>query len=248
MKTARVLYNGAVHSAIAHEQGLLLADGRVLNELDVIWLPPVEVGTIFALGLNYADHSRELGFKPPNEPLVFMKGPNTLLGHDGQTPRPKGVKFMHYECELVVVIGQRAQRIPREQALQYVAGYTIANDYAVRDYLENFYRPNLRVKNRDACTPLGPWLSSVDEVNDPQNLALVTRVNGLVTQRGSTRDMVFSVAYLIEYLSSFMTLEPGDIILTGTPDGVVDCPVGSVVECEIEGLGTLRSCVVDDKF
>ncbi|TDP72776.1 fumarylacetoacetate hydrolase family protein [Roseateles toxinivorans] len=244
MRTARIVFDGQIHTVTPHADGVRLPDGRVLAENQVLWLPPVVPGTIFALGLNYADHAKELAFKPPEEPLVFLKGPNALTGHRGQTRRPVGVKFMHYECELVAVIGREARRVKREDALSYVGGYTVANDYAIRDYLENFYRPNLRVKNRDACTPLGPWLVSADEVADPQALALTTTVNGRLTQQGNTRDMVFPVALLIEYLSSFMTLKPGDIILTGTPDGVVDCQPGDEVVTEIEGIGRLVNTIV----
>ena len=110
----------------------------------------------------------------------------------------------------------------RAQALDYVAGYTVANDYAIRDYLENYYRPNLRVKNRDTCTPLGPWFVSRDEIGDAGDLTLRTTVNGQETQRGSTRDMIFDVPALIEHISGFMTLSPGDLILTGTPEGLAD--------------------------
>nr|WP_316641810.1 fumarylacetoacetate hydrolase family protein [uncultured Roseateles sp.] len=244
MRTARIVFDGQTHTVTPHADGVQLPDGRVLAENQVQWLPPLVPGTIFALGLNYADHAKELAFKPPEEPLVFLKGPNALNGHRGQTRRPAGVKFMHYECELVAVMGKTARRVKREQALDYVGGYTVANDYAIRDYLENFYRPNLRVKNRDGCTPLGPWLVSADEVADPQALALTTTVNGKLTQQGSTRDMVFSIAVLIEYLSSFMTLKPGDIILTGTPDGVVDCQPGDEVVTEIEGIGRLVNTIV----
>jgi len=244
MRTARIVFDGQIHTVTPHADGVQLPDGRVLAEHQVLWLPPVVPGTIFALGLNYADHARELAFKPPEEPLVFLKGPNALTGHRGQTRRPAGVKFMHYECELVAVIGKTARRVKREQALEYVGGYTVANDYAIRDYLENYYRPNLRVKNRDGCTPLGPWLVSADEVLDPQSLPLRTFVNGRLTQDGNTRDMVFPVAVLIEYLSSFMTLKPGDIILTGTPDGVVDCLAGDEVVTEIEGIGRLVNTIV----
>src|SRR5690606_37773949 len=119
----------------------------------------------------------------------------------------------------------------------------VANDYAIRDYLENWYRPNLRVKNRDTCTPIGPWLVDAADVPDPQALALSTTVNGEVTQRGSTKDMIFDVPFLIEYFSSFMTLSPGDLILTGTPDGVVDCQHGDVIVTEIERVGALMSTI-----
>ncbi|MEJ8816284.1 fumarylacetoacetate hydrolase family protein, partial [Variovorax ureilyticus] len=119
----------------------------------------------------------------------------------------------------------------------------VANDYAIRDYLENWYRPNLRVKNRDTCTPIGPWLVDAKDVADPMSLALSTTVNGKVTQSGNTKDMIFDVPFLIEYFSSFMTLSPGDLILTGTPDGVVDCRPGDVIVTEIEHIGALVNTI-----
>jgi len=247
MKRARVAYAGAIHEATPHADGLRLADGRVLAEDAVVWLPPVvNLGSIIALGLNYADHAKELAFGAQDEPLAFLKGPNTLIGHRGQTRRPTGVDFMHYECELAVVIGRRAHRVKRLDALACVAGYTIANDYAIRDYLENYYRPNLRVKNRDGCTALGPWLVDAADVPDPGALALRTTVNGRVTQQGNTRDLITDIPELIEYLSSFMTLGAGDVILTGTPEGVVDVQPGDEVVCEIDGLGRLVNTIVDD--
>lgn len=247
MKRARVAYMGAIHSAVEIEGGVKLADGRVVTEEEVIWLPPIEPRTVFALGLNYADHAAELAFTAPTEPLVFLKGPNTFIGHRGQTRRPADVTYMHYECELGVVIGRSARNVKREEAYDYVAGYTVANDYAIRDYLENYYRPNLRVKNRDTCTPIGPWLVDATDVADPMNLALCTYVNGKVVQAGNTADMIFSIPVLIEYLSSFMTLSPGDIILTGTPKGSVDTKVGDEVVTEVEGIGRLCNTIVGDE-
>jgi 5-oxopent-3-ene-1,2,5-tricarboxylate decarboxylase/2-hydroxyhepta-2,4-diene-1,7-dioate isomerase len=250
MKTARVAFEGAVHNAQPHPHGLQLADGRVLAESAVTWLPPFEVGTILALGLNYADHvkelAKELTVTTKDEPLVFLKGPGALVGHRGRTRRPAEATFMHYECELAVVIGAPARHVKAAHALKHVAGYTVCNDYAVRDYLENWYRPNLRVKNRDAATALGPWLVSADEVPDPQALALRTLVNGQVTQQGHTSNMIHSVAELIEYLSSFMTLQPGDVILTGTPEGVVNVHTGDEVVCEIDGIGRLVNTLFTD--
>ena len=210
MRTARVAWAGAVHDARPHAQGLQLADGSVLAEEQVVWLPPLaEAGTIIALGLNYADHvkelARELTRSTRDEPLVFLKGPGSLIGHRGSTRRPADATFMHYECELAVVIGQRARRVRAADALAHVQGYTVCNDYAVRDYLENWYRPNLRVKNRDGGTVLGPWLVSADEVPDPQDLRLRTTVNGQVVQQGHTADMIHSVAALIEYLSALLS-------------------------------------------
>ena len=251
MKTARVAYAGAVHAACPHAAGLQLADGRVLAEDQVVWLPPFEVGSIVALGLNYADHvkelAKELTVTAKDEPLVFFKGAGSLVGHRGQTRRPAGVAFMHYECELAVVIGRTAHRVTRASAMQHVAGYTVANDYAVRDYLENWYRPNLRVKNRDGGTVLGPWFVDAADVPDPQALALRTRVNGQVTQQGHTSNMVHSIPELIEYLSSFMTLQAGDVILTGTPDGVVNVNAGDEVVTEIDGIGSLFNTLIGDE-
>ncbi len=178
---------------------------------------------------------------------MFFKGPGALLGHRAFTRRPAGAAFMHYECELAVVIGRAAHRVARADAMRHVAGYTVCNDYAVRDYLENWYRPNLRVKNRDGATVLGPWFVDAADVPDPQALALRTTVNGQVTQQGNTANMVDDVSSLIEYLSAFMTLQAGDVILTGTPDGVVNVNVGDEVVTEIDGIGRLVNTIVADE-
>jgi 5-oxopent-3-ene-1,2,5-tricarboxylate decarboxylase/2-hydroxyhepta-2,4-diene-1,7-dioate isomerase len=252
MMRARVAFAGAIHSATPQvlpggEPGLRLADGRVVAEHEVVWLPPFEVGTIIALGLNYADHARELAFDTKQEPLVFLKGSGSLLGHRGVTRRPADATFMHYECELAVVIGRTARSVPRAEALQHVAGYCIANDYAIRDYLENWYRPNLRVKNRDGGTVLGPWLVDAAHIATPAALELRTKVNGTLTQQGNTRDLIFDVPRLVEYLSAFMTLSTGDVILTGTPEGVVNVMPGDEVVCEIDGLGCLINTIVGDE-
>ena len=251
MRLARVACAGAIHAAQPHQladgrAGVRLTDGRMLAEDEVVWLPPLEVGTIIALGLNYAQRAKELAFSTPEEPLVFLKGPGTLIGHRGVTRRPAGVKFMHYECELAVIIGRSARGARRSDALAHVAGYCIANDYAIRDYLENWYRPNLRVKNRDGATVLGPWLVDVADIPDPGSLGVRTYVNGKLTQQGNTRDLISDVPALIEYLSSFMTLTAGDVILTGTPEGAVNVDVGDEVVCEIDGLGRLQNTIVGD--
>jgi 5-oxopent-3-ene-1,2,5-tricarboxylate decarboxylase/2-hydroxyhepta-2,4-diene-1,7-dioate isomerase len=130
--------------------------------------------------------------------------------------------------------------------MQCVAGYTVGNDYAIRDYLENYYRPNLRVKNRDGGTVLGPWFVDAAAVPDPHALKLRTLVNGVVTQQGNTSDLISDIPTLIEYLSGFMTLNPGDVILTGTPDGVVNVNVGDEVITEIDGIGRLVNTIVSD--
>ena len=252
MKHARIAWSGALHEAIESEGQLLLTQGphagRRVGFDEVVWLPPlaptVQARTVIALGLNYADHAKELAFKAPEEPLAFMKGQASLIGNNGITERPADVKYMHYECELAVVVGRTARHVKKADAYDFIAGYTVANDYAIRDYLENWYRPNLRVKNRDTCTPIGPWLVDTADVPNPMALRLQTTVNGKVTQSGSTADMIFDVPTLIEYFSSFMTLQPGDLILTGTPDGIVDCQPGDVIVTEIEHIGALTNTIV----
>ena len=252
MKHARIAWSGAIHDAIEADGQLLLTQGphagRRVGFDEVVWLPPLaptaQARTVIALGLNYADHAKELAFKAPEEPLAFMKSQASLIGHKAFTKRPPDVQYMHYECELAVVIGRTARHVKKANAHEYIAGYTVANDYAIRDYLENWYRPNLRVKNRDTCTPIGPWLVDAADVPNPMALKLQTTVNGQVTQSGSTADMIFDVPTLIEYFSGFMTLNPGDLILTGTPDGIVNVNPGDVIVTEIEGIGALTNTIV----
>src|SRR5262245_1304903 len=246
MKRARVAHAGAIHEATPHGDAVRLADGRVVAEDAVVWLAPFEVGTIIALGLNYADHAKELSFGKQEEPLVFLKGPGSVVGHRGVTRRPGDATFMHYECELAVVIGAGGKGIRKADAMQHVAGYTVANDYAIRDYLENWYRPNAPAKKRDGGTVLGTGLGDAAAIATPAQLELRTLVNGRVTQQGNTRDLVHDVPSLIEYLSGFMTLSPGDVILTGTPEGVVNVNAGDEVITEIEGIGRLVNTIVDD--
>lgn len=249
MKRARVLSQEKIYQVEVTQSGELITEsGEKLNENQVTWLSPVEKpGTVFALGLNYADHASELAFAPPTEPLVFIKGPNTLTGHKQPSYRPDDIEFMHYECELVAVIGKEGKDISRDDAMDYVAGYTICNDFAIRDYLENYYRPNLRVKSRDSLCPIGPWLIDKDDVGDISDLKIETTVNGEVTQQGSTADMIFDVPFLIEYLSAIMTLKPGDMIATGTPKGLKDMQPGDVVVCSIEKVGALETHMVSEQ-
>lgn len=250
MKHARVLHLGNELEITVDDSGKLLTTaGETLNETEVTWLCPVkEPGTIFALGLNYADHVAELAFKePPKEPLVFIKGTNTLTGHKQNSYRPDNIEFQHYECELVAVIGKEGKNIKREDAMDYIEGYTVCNDFAIRDYLENYYRPNLRVKSRDSLCPIGPWIIDKDDVKDVNNLRLMTTVNGELTQEGSTADMIFDIPFLVEYLSEIMTLKPGDMIATGTPKGVIDMQPGDTVVCEIEGVGRLENYIVSEQ-
>ena len=248
MKRARIEYLGDELSVtIGDGDNAITADGRTIPAGQFTWLSPIEnPGTIFALGLNYADHASELAFEPPKEPLVFLKGANTLAAHQQPSYRPNDIEFMHYECELVAVVGKEARNVKREDAMDYIQGFTVCNDYAIRDYLENYYRPNLRVKSRDSLCPIGPWIVDCDDIEDVNNLALTTHVNGELTQQGNTSDMIFDVPFLIEYLSSFMTLKPGDLIATGTPKGLKDIQPGDVARCTIEGVGSLENPVLSE--
>lgn len=249
--------DGRVHFGTAHEDGRVTrVEGDILaayhdtGEVATVakWLAPIEPRDIICIGLNYRKHADEGGQAIPEQPIVFMKNVGTVQNPGDPIVLPRRLRSdaVDYECELAVVIGRTASRVSRDAALDYVAGYTIGNDYAIRDYLENYYRPNLRVKNRDSATLLGPWLTDAADVPDPMNLALRTMVNGKLTQQGTTADMIFGVAQLIEYLSSFMTLGAGDVILTGTPEGVVNVNPGDVVVTQIESLGSLTSLIVAD--
>lgn len=233
-------------------EGLPTLENSVVNarelakERTFAW-PLSTSGTLFALGLNYADHASELDFKPPTEPLVFIKAPNTFNEHNQTSVRPDNVEYMHYEAELVVVIGKTARNVTEADAMEYVAGYTVCNDYAIRDYLENYYRPNLRVKSRDGLTPIGPQIVDKSAIADPHNLTLRTWINGELRQQGSTADLIFSIPFLIAYLSEFMTLQPGDMIATGTPKGLADVRPGDEVVVEVEGVGRLVNRIVSEE-
>lgn len=247
MRTARVKYQGQVYQVeVGADLSVVLPTGQCLQEHELTWLPPSR-GTLYALELNYADHAGELAFNLPQVPLIFVKTNNSLVGHNQHTCRPDDALYMHYECELVVVIGKTAKYVRREEALSYVAGYTLCNDYCIRDYLENYYRPNLRVKNRYASTPIGPYILAQQAVPKPDALTLKTWVNGVLRQQGSSAEMIFDVPYLIEYLSGFLTLAPGDMIATGTPQGRSNVVVGDEVVVEIEGIGRLRNTLVSER-
>jgi 5-oxopent-3-ene-1,2,5-tricarboxylate decarboxylase/2-hydroxyhepta-2,4-diene-1,7-dioate isomerase len=241
-----VRYEGVEHDVTVDSDGRLRTrEGRSLPDENVTWLPPRH-GTILAVGLNYRDHARELDSEAPEEPLLFLKAPATLTGHKGLCVYPEGAAHVHYEGELVVVMGRPARKLDRAEALRYVSGYTIANDYAVRDYLEDFYRPNLRAKSRDHLTPLGPWIVDAADVEDPQALSIRSYVNGELRQEGSTRDMLFDIPALLEHVTSFMTLKPHDMILTGTPKGISRVVPGDEVVVEVERIGRLASRILSE--
>lgn len=227
-----------------------------LSALDPEALPKVEgtprlgpcvagVGKFICIGLNYSDHAAEAGLEVPAEPIVFMKATSAITGPTDGIEIPRGSKRTDWEVELGVVIGRRAKYVPESEALDHVLGYCTVNDVSERDFQMNRGGQWVKGKSHDSFGPIGPWLVTADEVADPQSLALWCEVNGKRYQDGSTSRMVFGVAKLISHLSEFMTLEPGDIIATGTPPGVgmgvkpepVYLRPGDRVRLGVEGLG-----------
>ena len=232
---------------------MFLREFKITNErIDVLsLLAPIEPKTIYCIGLNYRKHAEETGAKIPEHPIVFLKSPTALQDPDGPIILPRHLRSdqVDFETELAIVIGAECKNVSRTEALNYVLGYTIANDVSARDWQKEWGGSQwCRGKTFDTFCPLGPGLVTPSGIPDPQNLAMRTRVNGVVMQQSNTSDMIFSVAEIIEFLSGSTTLEPGTLILTGTPEGVgmgrkppVYLKAGDVVECEIEGRGVWAS-------
>jgi 2-keto-4-pentenoate hydratase/2-oxohepta-3-ene-1,7-dioic acid hydratase in catechol pathway len=212
--------------------------------------PLARPGKIVAIGLNYEDHAAETGAEIPEKPVVFAKYPNTIIGPGTPIRIPPIAEQIDYEAELAVVIGRRARNVPESEALEYVFGYTNSNDVSARDLQFSEGGQWTRSKSIDTFLPLGPYVATRDEIPDPQNLYIRAILNGEVVQDGTTSRMIFPVAELVSFLSQGMTLEPGDIIITGTPPGVgmardpqLWMRPGDEVSIEIEGLGTLTNPV-----
>ena len=202
---------------------------------------------IICIGLNYAKHAAESGAQPPAEPVVFFKATSALCGPNDQVVIPKNSVKTDWEVELAVVIGQRASYVEESEAMSYVAGYALHNDYSEREFQLERGGQWVKGKSNDTFAPVGPYFVTADEVPDPHNLRLWLTLNGKTLQDSTTADMIFYIPKLISYLSHFMTLLPGDIISTGTPEGVglgMKPPMylkpGDVVELGIDGLGTQR--------
>lgn len=213
--------------------------------------PVADVGKFICVGLNYSDHARESGMALPDEPVLFMKATSAICGPDDDTLLPRGATKVDWEVELGVVIGQRARYVPRETAMAHVAGFCVVNDLSERAFQLERGGQWVKGKSCDSFGPFGPWLVTPDEAGDLGDLGLWLDVNGRRMQDGSTRYMVFDVPYLVHYISQFMTLEPGDLISTGTPPGVglgMNPPTwlaeGDIVELGIDGLGRQRHRVV----
>ncbi len=244
--------------------GPVLADGTLatLSGIDLASLPAVPpdvrigpcvagVGKFICVGLNYADHARETGKEPPAEPILFMKATSAICGPNDDIEIPIGSEKTDWEVELGVVIGKRAKYVAEVDALAHVAGYCLVNDISERAFQSERGGQWTKGKSHDTFGPIGPWLVTADEVADPQNLDLWLEVDGLRRQTGNTRTMIFGVAFLVSYISQFMTLEPGDIISTGTPPGVglgfkppVFLKPGQTMTLGIDGLGLQRQTTI----
>ncbi|WEX73834.1 fumarylacetoacetate hydrolase family protein [Sinorhizobium numidicum] len=249
---------------IADVAGAAIADFGWANGLDLENLPLVDgtprlgacvagTGKFICIGLNYADHAAESGLPVPPEPVVFMKATSAIVGPNDNILIPRGSVATDWEVELGIVIGKTAKYVSKEEALGHVAGYCVINDVSERDFQTKRSGQWTKGKSCDSFGPTGPWLVTRDEIANPQNLRMWLTVNGETKQDGSTETMVYGVAYLVSYLSQFMTLHPGDIISTGTPPGVgmgfkppQYLKAGDVVELGIEGLGMQKQKVVAD--
>jgi 2-keto-4-pentenoate hydratase/2-oxohepta-3-ene-1,7-dioic acid hydratase in catechol pathway len=234
-----------------------------LARIDPASLPVVPAGTrlgppvarpcsFIAVGLNYADHAKEAGMKLPTEPILFNKLSNCIVGPNDNVIIPKGSLKLDWECELAFVVGTRARYVDEKDALRHVAGYTICNDISERHFQTERGGQWMKGKCAETFGPLGPWLATPDEIDDVQALGMWLDVNGERMQTGNTRTMIFSVRYLLSYISQFMVLEPGDVVTTGTPPGVglgkkpepIYLKAGDELRLGIDGLGEQRTKVV----
>lgn len=272
MKLMRIGAPGQERPAILHEDGtrrdlssvvdditgaaLTAAGLWRIGEVDPLSLPVLDpearvgpcigrVGKIMCIGLNYADHAAEAGMDLPEEPILFMKATSAICGPNDPLIIPRGSTATDWEVELGVVIGKTARYVDEAEAMEHVAGYCLVNDVSERDFQQKRSGQWVKGKSADSFGPLGPWMVTRDEIADPQALPMWLEVDGHRYQDGSTATMVFGVAHLVSYLSQFMTLEPGDVIFTGTPPGVgmgqkpdpVYLRPGQTLRLGIEGLG-----------
>jgi len=208
---------------------------------DITLLPPVSPGKILGIGRNFPDHAAERNVAIPETPLVFLKPPSAIIGHGETIIIPPQSKQVEHEAELVLVIGKEGRWIPIDETLNHIFGYTIGNDITARD-LQSRDGQWTRAKGFDTFCPIGPW---IETELDPIDVMISCSVNGILRQMGSSRDMVFNIKQLISYISSIMTLFPGDLIFTGTPSGVDQIHDGDILESQIEGIGILENPVAE---
>ena len=252
MKIIRFEYKGKVQYGVLKEESVTVLEGDIFTSVtetqDILplskvkILPPVTPSKVIALGLNYKLHVEEIKsmkFEIPKEPLLFLKPPSSIIGHMDSIVYPADTNRVDYEGELGIVIGKRARHVKEDEALDYVLGYTVVNDVSARDYQERDGQWT-RGKGFDTFCPAGPVIATGI---DPGNLKIETRLNGKTMQSGNTEDLIFNCAHMISFISGVMTLLPGDLIATGTPQGVGPVKKGDEIEVEIEGIGVLKNNV-----
>lgn len=242
MKIGRFLYKGKTVEGI-FKNGDVEIEGRTVGISDVEFLPPVEPTKIVCVGLNYVDHAKELDMPLPEEPIIFLKPPTAVIGHEGEIVYPSSSTRVDYEAELGIVIGKRCKGVKRDKAEDVILGYTAFNDVTARDLQEKDGQWT-RSKSFDTFAPVGPYIVTKDEVGDPHSLFVKLFLNGELKQNSNTKNFIFDIPYLVEFISNIMTLNRGDIIATGTPPGVGPVKVGDIIEVEIEKIGVLRNYVV----
>ncbi len=243
-KSVRIELDGVPTWGRRDGEEIVCDDGRTVPEPDAHYLAPVEPSKIIAVHLTYQSRLTEYAARTPAYPSYFLKPPTTLNGHRGILRRPRGTRFLNYEGELAVVIGRRMHGVGIEQALEHVAGYAPANDVGLHDFRHADRGSMLRVKGQDGFLPIGPELTPADAF-DPTSFTLQTFLNGEVVQRSTAQDMIWGVAYQLADLNRLITLEPGDVVLTGTPANSRPMEPGDVVAVEISGLGRVENTVVD---
>ncbi|WP_324911728.1 fumarylacetoacetate hydrolase family protein [Baekduia sp.] len=244
MRRVRVAVDGIPVWGRRAGDEIVLEDGRRIDEASARYLAPVEPSKILAVHLTYRSRIEEYRANTPPAPSYFMKPPTTLNGHRGTIDRPHGAEFLNYEGELAVVIGRRMKGVSIADALSHVAGYAPANDVGLHDFRHADRGSMLRVKGQDGFLPIGPEVVPASEF-DPTNYTLTTTLNGEVVQQATADDLIWGVAYQLADLSRLITLEPGDVVLTGTPANSRPMAPGDVVAVEISGLGRVESTVVD---
>jgi 5-oxopent-3-ene-1,2,5-tricarboxylate decarboxylase/2-hydroxyhepta-2,4-diene-1,7-dioate isomerase len=244
VRRVRVEIDGEPVDARLEGDVVVCDDGRTLPARDARYLAPVTPSKILAVHLTYRSRIEEYAARVPPAPSYFLKPPSALNGHGREIRRPRGTRFLNYEGELAVVIGRRMKGVGVGEALSYVAGYAPANDVGLHDFRHADRGSMLRVKGQDGFLPIGPWVTPASEF-DPTSFTLRTWLNGEVVQEADARDLIWGVAYQLADLSRLITLEPGDVLLTGTPAHSRPMEAGDTVAVEISGLGRIENTIVD---
>ncbi|MEE8358018.1 MAG: fumarylacetoacetate hydrolase family protein [Candidatus Hydrothermarchaeales archaeon] len=221
----------------------LKTTGETYQLKEVKLLAPTNPSKIICIGLNYIDHARELKLSLPEEPLIFLKAPTAVIGPNDNIKYPKMSNQVDHEAELAVVISKKCRDVKAEEAYGFIAGYTAFNDVTARD-LQRKDGQWTRAKSFDTFAPIGPWITTKDEIPDPHSLDIELRLNGEIRQNSNTKNMIFKIPKLIEFISEIMTLNKGDVISTGTPPGVGQVKPGDSLEVKIEKIGTLKNQII----